>query len=73
MMKSDPRRQGENRGKWGHSAQNRQKPSLWNGQAQPAGLKNPSNRANRPKQTHNELKALVKRTHLSRRTIQEKG
>ena len=71
--KIDPRRQGENRGKWGPSAQNRQKSSLWNEQAHPVGLQNPSNRGNRPKQTRNDLKALGKRTHLARGSMQEKG
>jgi len=60
-------------GKWGPSAQNRQKSSLWNEQPHHVGLQNPSNRANRPKQTHNELKALGKITHRTRRTMHEKG
>jgi hypothetical protein len=59
--------------KWGLSAQNRKKSSLWNEQAQPTGLQIPSNRANRPKQTHNDLKALGKRTHIACGSMQEKG
>ena len=42
-------------------------------EGKPEGLHNPSNRVNRPKQTHNDLKALGKRTHLARGSIQEKG
>ena len=39
--KNDPRRQGENRKKWGPSDQNRPKSSLWNEQVHLVGLHNP--------------------------------
>jgi len=70
--KSNPKRQGENREKWGPSAQYRQKSTLWIKQVYLVGFHNPSNRANRPKQIHSDHKALGKRTHFAHGSMQEK-